>query len=73
MSAFKLFTCTSHDQHYPVGAASIVIARDADHACTLLDAELVIRGLKPRSEESYELEQVDTSLAKAIVLNDGNY
>lgn len=66
----KIFRCTNHDTHFPVGGASIVVASDIDEARKLLDAELKQCGLIP---DNYTLDEIDITKAQAIILNDGNY
>jgi len=75
----KLYTCTSHDLHYPIGCGSIVVAASRVHGKRLLDVELESRGLKPWAQSSYLLEEVkgvsvsEESEPQAIILCDGNY
>lgn len=69
----RLFTCTDHDLHYPVGCASIVIADNEAHAIELLDAALIGKGLKPFSQEPYTLIEIDLSKPQAVILRDGDY
>ncbi len=67
----KVFVSTDHDGHWPVGVASVVVAADETEARRLLDAELRRDGLKP--DEPYTLREVDTGVARAEILCDGNY
>lgn len=67
----RVFICTDHEGHYPVGVASIVVADDEDHARRLLGAELKQHGL--RREKPFTLQEVGTADAHALVLLDGNY
>lgn len=69
----KVYVCTDHDRHYPVGAASIVIAWNETQARELLDVKLIERGLKPYAQSEYTLEVVETDFSAAFVLVDGNY
>lgn len=69
----KLYAVTDHDGFWPVGTASIVMAKDEDHARRLLDAELKLKGLKTSEDVPYSLCQVPQTMPKAIILNDGNY
>ena len=68
-----VFVCTDHDQHWPVGGASIVVADTESEARKLLDAELVSDGLKPHAQEPYTLVAVDLARHHATILCDGNY
>lgn len=66
----KIFTCTDHKGLWPVGVASVVVARDKYEARTLLDAELVARKLEVTP---YVLKELDTETPAAHVLHDGGY
>ncbi len=69
----RLFVCTDHDMHWPVGAASVVLAQDEEQARVLLDSELVSRGLKPYAKKPYQLREIPLDQLMAEVLVDGNY
>lgn len=66
----RLWVCTDHDCHYPVGCASIVLAENEVAARWLLDAALVEHGLKATE---YTLTEIPLDQARAVVLNDGDY
>ena len=68
----RIFTCTNHDGHYPVGVASVVIAETEDKAYEQLDKALIEAGLKPYDKEEYQINEVEMK-PQAIILNDGNY
>lgn len=68
----KVFVCTDHDYHWPVGVASVVQAESAEQARTLLDIELVKKGLRPNREPVYTLQQLPADPV-AVVLCDGEY
>ena len=67
----KLFTCIDHDCHYPVGVASVVIARDEKHARQLMTHALIENGLNPM--EGYTLIEIDMESPQAIILQNGDY
>lgn len=67
----KLFTCTDHDCHWPVGVASIVVARDEAEARVLLERELAVASLDPK--EPFTLKEIDATIPGAYILCDGNY
>lgn len=69
----RVFVCTDHDLHYPVGCASVVIAAGEREARALLDAELVKHGLRPFALEPYTLEELPDDQARAFILQDGDY
>lgn len=69
----RLFTCTDHDTHWPVGGASVILAESEAAARVILDQELLSQGLKPSSEKPYELVERSMHAQFAYVLNDGNY
>jgi len=66
----RIYTCTDHKEHWPVGVASIVIAPDKKQARLLLEQELEKYGL---GGGKFTLQKVDLTKPQAIVLNDGNY
>lgn len=68
----RVFVCTDHDGHYPVGVASVVIAESESEARSLLDVELRRNGLKDSLVNPYGLREVPL-VAAAIVLNNGDY
>lgn len=69
----KIFTCTNHDTHWPIGGASIIIAKDRKQGKKLLDKELESQGLKPFKQEPYTLVEISSNKARAIILCDGEY
>jgi hypothetical protein len=66
-----VYVCTDHDGHYPIGVASVVIARNQVDARGLLDAQLEAHGLNPN--EPYTLVEIGLEGPEAVVLRDGNY
>lgn len=68
----RVFVSTDHDSHYPVGAASVVIAFSEPEARGLLDVELRAQGLNP-NDPVYTLREIGQGAPVAIVLVDGNY
>lgn len=76
----RLFTCTDHDCHWPVGVASIVIAPDEQTAVHLLADALKERGLKSWKTNdqgqhlaNFTLREIPLDKSLALVLQDGNY
>lgn len=69
----KLYTCTDHDYHYPVGVASVVLAYGEEDARQWLDKKLVAAGLSPYAKSPYTLAEVSLHEPVAVVLCDGNY
>ncbi len=67
----RVFICTDHDTHWPVGGASVVVALSEPMARGLLDAELTARGLNPN--KPYTLTEIGQDAAVAVVLCDGSY
>lgn len=64
-----VYVSTDHDVHWPVGGASVVVAKNPVEARGLLDAELTAHGLNPN--EPYTLVELRGPVA--MVLNDGQY
>jgi hypothetical protein len=56
--------------HYPVGAAAVVIAPDADRAIALLSHELKRRGL---SGKGFSVAPLNADQEGAYILVDGDY
>jgi hypothetical protein len=67
----KVFVCTDHAGHYPVGVCSVVIANDEQEARELLTAELKSHGLS--TEEPFTLRWINSEAPRAFVLLDGDY
>lgn len=67
----KVYICTDHDSHYPVGCCSIVTAPDEATARGMLDLELWEAGLDPK--KPFTLREIDLSQPRAEVLLDGTY
>lgn len=65
----RIFVCTDHMGHYPVGVASIVLAPSKAEANQLLAAELSKQGL----DGPFTLQEIHSDIPKALVLLDGNY
>lgn len=67
----KVFYCTDHDGHWPVGVASIVVAPNEETARSALAHRLNELGLK--GDEAFTLTELDTTKAQILVLRDGDY
>lgn len=67
----RVFTCTDHEGHWPVGVASIVVADNEASARAILGGELYKHGLT--QDKSFTLREVDLARPNAIVLMDGDY
>ena len=65
----NVYVCTDHDTHYPVGGASVVVARSEKEARELLDKALRAKGLRVTDYTFVQLSKA----AQAIILNDGDY
>lgn len=69
----RVFTCTDHEGHWPVGVASVIVAADEAGAMALLIAELLKHGLKPNPRAAATLTEISTEAPCAYVLADGDY
>lgn len=69
----RVYVCTDHDGHWPVGVASVVVAADEVQARDLLDAELRKERLEPHDREPYTLCAIDLEQPSAHILNNGDY
>lgn len=67
----KVFTYIDHDCHYPVGVASVIVAESREAAAYQLSVALALNGLDPNT--GFTLRELNTSVASAIILLDGNY
>ena len=68
----RVWTAKGFEGHWPVGTAAVVVARDAEQAAELLEAELAEHGV-PQKVDPASLVELGLSLPKAVVLLDGNY
>lgn len=71
MTDLKVFVCTDHDGHWPVGVCSVVVAFTEDNAREMLQAALILDGLDPRKPFTFQV--LNTSNPQAIVLLNGDY
>lgn len=69
----KVWTCTDHAGHWPVGVASVVVANTEDEARATLDLALKNAGLKTSTGAPYTLNLLETGSRKARILRDGDY
>ena len=68
----RLYVCTDHAGFWPVGTASLVVARDEDEARVLLDGALLARKLSPSAEHPYTLREIPLDAPAAHILHDGD-
>ena len=66
----KVYICTDHDGHSPVGVASVIVAMNEGQADVLLASELIKCGLDP---VKFTLQELDTATPAVHVLQDGEY
>lgn len=67
----NVYTCNDHDGHWPVGTASVVVAKDEAEARDLLRRVLKDQGLNPN--EPFTLKLLETTAPVVRVLCDGDY
>jgi hypothetical protein len=67
----KVFFCTDHDGHWPVGVASIVVAPNRETAASALSTRLNAIGLD--GNKPFTLTELDTTKAQIVILRDGDY
>jgi len=67
-----VFTCTTFEGHWPVGAAAIVLADSAEEAAELLNADLKKSGLKGDAEPKDMVPYPRTNEAVRVLCN-GDY
>lgn len=68
----KVWTCADHIGHWPVGAASVVVADSEERAVELLRAELKDHGLD-LDKQSFSLVRLPLTKERCRVLLDGEY
>lgn len=68
----NIYTCTGFQGHYPVGTAAVVVAQDRGHARRLLNRELAAQNL-PEITDLKQIQLVDSTVAKATILLNGEY
>lgn len=67
----KVFYCTDHDGHWPVGVASLVVAPNKETAHAALATRLAALGLN--GDKPFTLTELDITKAQILVLRDGDY
>jgi hypothetical protein len=67
----KIYTCTDHEGHWPVGVCSVIVANSEEEAAKLLAIELHKHGL--HKNKPFTLQELDTTSPRAFVLRDGDY
>lgn len=68
----KVFTCSTFDGYYPVGAAAVVVAGNAMDAARILEEELSKIGLDQTVNHN-NMTELNTSDLNCVILQDGNY
>lgn len=66
----NVYTCNDHDGYWPVGAASVIVARSEDEARELLRNKL--RSMKLGTGD-FTLVELDLDKEGVTVLCDGDY
>ncbi|MGO1160432.1 hypothetical protein ACTOV4_00570 [Brucella sp. C7-11G] len=67
----NVYVCTDHDSHWPVGVATVIVAKSLDAAADLLQEALKADGLNPA--KPFTLEHLDTTIPTARILCNGEY
>jgi len=67
----RVWTCTDHDGHNPVGTASVVVAFNKEDAMEWLRFALNEQGLD--GDRGFTLKELNLDKAGATVLRDGDY
>lgn len=65
----KVYYNTDFEGLWPVGVSAVVVAESEMQAIELLTEELQKRGLAYRGT----MQEIDTTIASAIILQDGDY
>jgi hypothetical protein len=69
----RVWVVKDHNSHYPVGAASVIVAENEKQAYNLLDAALIADGLKPHIKDPYTLIELSLDTPQAMILVNGDY
>ena len=71
----KIYCTTDFEGHWPVGTSAVIVAKDKGHAHRLLEKELKKHGLELEGFCGCKVtfDEVDPTVAKAIVLQEGDY
>lgn len=67
-----VYTIIGFTGHWPVGTSAVVVARDAKHAAGVLEDALERCGL-PQKIRAQDFRLVETEVAGALILQDGDY
>ncbi len=68
----RVWICTDHDTHWPVGGASVVVAGTKNQARAYLIEALREHGLH-QPDGDFTLEELKLDTPHALVLCDGEY
>lgn len=69
----RIFVCTNFRGYWPVGVASLVIAKDKREAKKLLDQKLRDAGIPIEGDGDYTLTEINIDSPGAVILNDGKF
>ena len=69
----RVYVCTDHDYHWPVGVASVIVANNITEAMEMLDAKLIEAGLEPFELKPYTIRRLPEDMPYCEILQDGQY
>jgi hypothetical protein len=69
----RIYTCTDFRGYWPVGVASLIIAKDRTEAHRMLKQKLKEAGIPEEGDGKYTLEEVSIDKAGVFLLNKGDY
>lgn len=70
----KIWTCNNHVGQWPVPTASVIVAETEEEARKLMREMLEELDLGTRREvDSFDLVELDVTIAHVVVLSDGDY
>lgn len=71
--AMRVFYCTDHATHWPVGGASVIVAADENEAQALLDQQLLNERMMTSHDSPYRLVELAIDKPIAVILDNGDY
>ncbi len=68
VTRIRIYACTNHHTVYPMNPATVIFAKDEDHARDILDIKLAEQGWLTYENYRYDLKELDPSVPSATVL-----
>lgn len=72
-NVYRIYCCTDFRGYWPVGVASVVVARNEAEGRQLLKQKLKEVGIPLEGDGEFNLKEVNTDNPGVFILNDGSY